>query len=147
MDTNTVVWIIVAVVAAIVLIALLVFVTSRVRTQRRRVEAERIRKDANEQMAGVEKREALADETAARARAARAEAEAKAAEAARLEDRANTHRGEASETREQLEERMGHADRLDPTSPKSEDATSDSTARGDEPRHAQGVDPADVQRR
>jgi hypothetical protein len=113
MDNSAVVWIVVAVVAVIV-IAALVFAARNRRNQRRHVEAERIRGDLDTHVAKVDKREALADETAARARAAQAEAEAKAAEAARLNDRAESHRGVVAESREDIEKRREHADRLDP---------------------------------
>ena len=86
MDSTTIVWIVVAI-AAVILIAALVFAARSKRNQRRHVEAERIREDVTTHIAKVDKREALADETAAKARAAEAEAEAKAAEAARLKDR------------------------------------------------------------
>jgi hypothetical protein len=136
MTTSTVIWIVVAVVAAIVLIALIGFVATRTRTRHRRVEADRIREDANERMGGVQKREALAQETEARARAAKAEADAKAAEAARLQERAQTHRGEAATAREELEDRLGHADRIDPRS----------TDRGREGREQHAASPATEER-
>ncbi len=62
------------------LLAAVVLIARQSRTKRRRVEAERIREQVREETVKVERREALADETAARARAAKAEAEAKAAE-------------------------------------------------------------------
>ena len=83
MDSTTTVWIVVAI-AAVIVIAALVFAARNRRNQHRHVEAERIREDVTTHVAKVDKREALADETAASARAAEAEAEAKAAEAARL---------------------------------------------------------------
>ncbi len=51
-----------------------------------------MREDITTHIEKVDKRQALADETAAKARAAEAEAEAKAAEAARLKAQAATHR-------------------------------------------------------
>ena len=62
----------------------------------------------------VDKRQALADETAAKARAAEAEAEAKAAEAARLKEQAAGRHDAVAASREDIEERRRHADRLDP---------------------------------
>jgi hypothetical protein len=62
----------------------------------------------------VDRRQALADETAAKARAAEAEAEAKAAEAARLKDQAAGHHEAVAASREDIEERRRHADMLDP---------------------------------
>jgi predicted Holliday junction resolvase-like endonuclease len=113
MESSAVVWIVVAVVVVII-IAALVFAARSRRNQHRHVEAKRMREDITTHIAKVDKREALADETAARARAAEAEAEAKAVEAARLKDRAESHRGAVAESREEIEERRRHADRLDP---------------------------------
>jgi predicted membrane-bound mannosyltransferase len=113
MDNTAVVWIVVAVVV-VLLIAAIAFAARNKRNQRRHVEAERIREDLTTHTAKVDKREALADETAARARAAEAEAEAKAAEAARLKDQANSHRHAVADSREDIEQRREHADRLDP---------------------------------
>ncbi|WP_313675365.1 hypothetical protein [Mycolicibacterium sp.] len=60
-------------------------------------------------------RESIAAETAARARAAQAEADAKAAEAQRLQNAAESHRHEVSASREELDKRREHAERLDPS--------------------------------
>lgn len=113
MDSRAVVWIVVAVVVVLV-IAAIAFAARNKRNQRKHVEAERIREDLTTHTAKVDKREALAAETAARARAAEAEAEAKAAEAARLKDQANSHHHAVAESREDIEARREHADRLDP---------------------------------
>lgn len=113
MDNTTVVWIVVAV-AAVIVIALLVAAALKRRNQRRHLEAERIREDIDTHTSKLEKRQALADETAARARAAEAEAQAKAAEAARLKDQAANHHDAVATSREEIEERRRHADRLDP---------------------------------
>ncbi len=113
MDSTTTVWIVVAIVAVLV-IAGLVFAARSRRNQHRHIEAERIREDVTTHIAKVDKREALADETAAKARAAEAEAEAKAAEAARLKNQAESHRESVSASREDIEERRRHADELDP---------------------------------
>jgi DNA anti-recombination protein RmuC len=112
---DTVVWIIIAIVVAILLIGAVVFIARQNRTKRRRVEAVRIREQVRDETVKVERREALAEETAARARAARAEAEAKAAEAARLEDRATAHQSGVTAHREELDKQRQYADRLDPS--------------------------------
>ena len=124
MESRAVVWIVVAVVAVIIIAALAFAARSR-RNKRRHVEAERIREDVTTHTAKVDKREALADETAARARAAEAEAEAKAAEAARLKERADGHRSVVAESREDIEERRRHADRIDPKTRVRDDAGPD----------------------
>ncbi len=113
MDNTAVVWIIVAVVAVIV-IALLIFAALKTRNERRHLEAERIREDISTHTSKVEKRQAIADETSARARAAEAEAQAKAAEAARLKEQAANHHDAVAASREEIEERRRHADKLDP---------------------------------
>ena len=113
MDANTLIWIVVAILAAIAVVAA-VFVVLRARRNRRLVEAKRLREEVDEHSAWVDKREALAGETAAKARAAEAEAQAKAAEAARLKDQATSHHEAVATSREELEERRQRADRLDP---------------------------------
>ena len=110
---STAVWIVVAVVAVIVLAGLVFAARSR-RNQRRHVEAEEMREELTTHSQRVDKRQALADETAAKARAAEAEAEAKAAEAARLKEQAAGHHDAVAASREDIEDRRRHADRLDP---------------------------------
>ena len=110
---STAVWIVVAVVAVIVLVGLVFAARSR-RNQRRHVEAEQMREELTTHSQKVDKRQALADETAAKARAAEAEAEAKAAEAARLKEQAAGRHDAVAASREDIEERRRHADRLDP---------------------------------
>ena len=121
MESTAVVWIVAAVIAVII-IAALVFAARSRRNHRRHIEAERIREDITTHTEKVQKREAIADETAARARAAEAEAQAKAAEAARLKEQAESHRGAVAETREEIEERRRHADRIDPKTQVRDDA-------------------------
>lgn len=114
MASNTVVWVVVAVVVVLLLILGFAFVARSARDKKRRAEADRIRDEAREESARLDKREAIAAETEAKARAAAAEAEAKAAEAARLSDRAASHRDEAASSREELDSKWQHADSLDP---------------------------------
>ncbi len=128
MDSTTVVWI-VAVIAAVIVIAALVFALRSRRNQRRHIEAERIREDITTHTTKVDKRQALADETAAKARAAEAEAEAKAAEAARLKQQAAGHHEAVATSREDLEERRRHADELDPKVRVQDEAADQDAAR------------------
>ena len=114
MNSNNTVWIVIAIVVAVLVIIALVLVARRATMRRRAREAEEIREQANLESSKVERREALAAETAAKARAAQAEAEAKAAEAARLQDRASAHQTEVASSREQLNEQFQRADHLDP---------------------------------
>jgi biopolymer transport protein ExbB/TolQ len=132
---NTVAWIVVAVVIALLLIAAVVLVAQRGRAKRRRTEAAHIREQAREDAEKVERREALAEETAAQARAARAEADAKAAEAARLESRAAAHQSVIAASHEDVNKRLEHADRLDPDTRKADKTANQHDAadkRGDE---------------
>ncbi|WP_445165284.1 hypothetical protein ACTXG7_15250 [Mycolicibacterium sp. Dal123E01] len=113
MASNTV-WIVIAVIAALIVIAALVWVGRNRQATRRKAQADEIREEVRQEQFTLQRREAVADETAAKARAAQAEAEAKAAEAARLEANAAKHREDAAAHREQLDERASHADSLDP---------------------------------
>ena len=114
MDSNSAVWIVIAVVAAIVVIALVAFLARSARNKRRHAQAEEMRQEIGQKTEHVEKREAIAAETEARVRAAQAEAEVKAAEAARLAGTARTHRESASTSREELDAHRERADALDP---------------------------------
>ncbi len=120
MATSTTVVIVVAAVVAILLIAGLTWVARNKRNQHHRVEADKIRQDAQQETLHVKQREALAEETAAKARAAQAEADVKAAQAAGLQQQAAVHRGEAVTSRDHLNEQWDRADTLDPASPASD---------------------------
>jgi hypothetical protein len=118
MESNVVIWIVVAV-AVIVVIG---FVAWTVRNSRRRAEAERLRGEIGQRSEHLEKREAVAAETEAKAKAAQAEAEAKAAEAARLQNTARTHREAVDASREELDAHRERADQLDPKGSTAETA-------------------------
>jgi FtsZ-interacting cell division protein ZipA len=142
MTTSNIVWIVIAVVVAVLLLATLVIVTR----QRRHVKAEGIREHARAETNRVERREALADETAAKARAAQAEADVKAAEAARLQQRAAAHQSEAATSREDLDERFKHADSIDPKVKAREDADQPGDGRGEEAATSTAAPPPDTNR-
>jgi hypothetical protein len=113
------------VVAFIALIVVIAVAAMLARTQRERsriAKSDEIREQVRQDSVEVERREALARETAARARAAEAEAEAKAAEAQRLKSHADKHFGHATDARSDLEERRSHADALDPRVKDADDA-------------------------
>jgi FtsZ-interacting cell division protein ZipA len=114
MTSSNIVWIVIAAVVAVLLIAAVIFAASKARRRRHERQADEIREQAKVETARVDRRQALADETAAKARAAQAEAEAKAAEAARLQERAATHHSDAATSREQLQEQFKRADSIDP---------------------------------
>src|SRR5947209_17563673 len=101
MNTSTV-WIMIAVVAAVLIIAAVIVAVSRATRRRRTRQAEEIRERAKLETAKVDRRQALADETAAKARAAQAEAEAKAADANRLQERPAAHHSQAATAANQL---------------------------------------------
>jgi hypothetical protein len=92
----------------------LILLARNQQTKKRRLEADRLRGELETESQQVDKRQALAEETAAKARAAEAEAEAKAAEARRLHERASSHQDTAATHREDLDERRQHIDRIDP---------------------------------
>ena len=131
MATSTIVWIVVAVIAAVVVIGALAWLARNQRDRRRITKSDEIREQVRQDSVDVERREALARETAARARAAEAEAEAKAAEAERLKGNADRHLSHATEARSELDERRSHADALDPrvTDTENGDRTTDSVRR------------------
>ena len=72
------------------------------------------------------------------------EAEAKAAEAARLRDQAESHRSAVAETREEIEERRRHADRIDPKTQVRDDADQ-TDVRGDAVKYGDGHRDAPMQ--
>src|SRR5260370_12442679 len=139
MSTSNIVWIVIAAIVAVLVIAALIFAVSRATRRRRHRQAEEIREQATLETTRVERRQALADETAAKARAAQAEAEAKAAEAAMLQERAAPHQSEVATSREQLREQWNRADSVDPkvtTGPR--EAPDERTPGDDEARHGGG---------
>lgn len=110
---NTV-WIIVAVVVALIVLGAVVFLAGKARHRRRAEEADRIRQEVAEDSRRVDRQTALAQEAEARARAAQAEADAKAAEAARLADTAASRRQTLDSAKEHINSRLSEADELDP---------------------------------
>lgn len=114
---NTAVWIIIAVVVVLLLIGL-ALVLSRKRRAQKRVEAGQIREEASHRVNDVQRREAIAEESAAKARRAQADAEAKAAEAKRLQHEAQSHQGVAASSREELDAEFQRADKIDPDVPR-----------------------------
>ena len=135
MTTSSIVWIVVAVVAAVLLVAAIAWVARKRRTEHRRVQAGDIRDKAVEQSHEVGQREALADETAAKARAAQAEAEAMAAHAVGLQHQAQARRTDAATSRSEVNREFERADKIDPDSDTSTTAPDDSETR-DTPRTA-----------
>lgn len=127
MNSNNTVWIVIAIVVAVIVIILLAIAARRATMRRRTRQAEEIREQAHLESTKVERREALAAETAAKARAAQAEAEAKAAEAARLQDRASAHQTDVASSRDQLNEQFQKADSLDPRVKTDKESRADET--------------------
>jgi uncharacterized protein HemX len=110
---------------AVILVLLAVgWVLVNKRRHRRHVKADEIREQAKEQTLQVNRREALAEEAAAKARAAQADADVKAAQASGLEQQAAAHRSEAKTSRDELDEQWNRADALDPASRTPETAKS-----------------------
>jgi FtsZ-interacting cell division protein ZipA len=129
MTTSTIIWIVVAVIAAVSLIAAIAWVARNKRTEHHRVQAGDMREKAVEQSHKVGQREALADETAAKARAAQAEAEAMSARAAGLHHQAQAHRSDAATSRGEVNRQFERADKIDPDSDARATARDDSETR------------------
>ena len=96
MATNTTVLIVVTAMAALVLAGMLVGVAYKTRTQQRNINGETIRDQAEEDALRLRRREALADEYAARADAAQVEIDIKTIRACRLQQQPTVHRTEAA---------------------------------------------------
>jgi uncharacterized protein HemX len=124
MSTSMIIPIAFFAVAIILILVALGWVVVNKRQRRRQVEAEKIRDQAKEETLQVNRREALADETAAKARAAQAEADVKAAQACGLQHKADSHRSGVATSRDRLDEQWHRADALDPASQTPETAKS-----------------------
>lgn len=114
MDTSTVVWIVVAAIAVIVLLAVVWRLASTKRAERNRAQAHELRERAAASATDLQRKEATAKESEAQAAAARAEAERKAAEAERLEAEARDRMNAAQAHRQEQQEHLRRADELDP---------------------------------
>jgi FtsZ-interacting cell division protein ZipA len=136
MSTTVIVIIVVAVI--VILLVAGIWALTRKRREHQRVEAQGIRTRAAEQELEVGQREARAEETAARSRAAKAEAEVKAAQAEQLAQRAHAHRGEAADSRTELDKEWERADKVDPDS-KSREAQSGADPERPSPPRTGGV--------
>ena len=135
MSNNDIVRIVIAAVLLILVVAAVTVAVRGAMRRRRTRQAEAIREHVQGETAKVDRRQALADETAARARAAQAEADAKAAEAERLQNRAAKHHSDAATSRERLQEQMERADSIDPAVTQAPDDKPD----GDVPTGDGGV--------
>jgi hypothetical protein len=129
MATSTIIAVIFAAVAAVLILTALGFVLVHKRTDRRRVEAGDIRHRAAEQSHEVGQREALAEETAAKARVAQAEADAKAAHASGLQHQAQARRTDAATARDDVNKEYRRADTIDPDSQDANTRGEDTPAR------------------
>jgi type II secretory pathway pseudopilin PulG len=117
MDGMTVLWIVVALAALVILVALIAGATrtsSKRRAERDRQQAYEHEQQARTSAARAEKQEAAADEVEARARKAQAIADEKAAEARRLAAGASERREAAAEARTEMDEHRTKAENLHP---------------------------------
>ena len=103
---STTAWIIIAIVVVVV-VAVLAFVFMNRRSTARRARAEKIRQEATERAAELDRKEAEANAMAAQAQDARAEAD-------RLESVSAQERERTAEARTDVEDALRKADRLDP---------------------------------
>jgi FtsZ-interacting cell division protein ZipA len=129
MTTGMIIAIALFAVALMVIVILFAWVMINNRKRHRQIEADKIRERAKEETLQVNRREALAEETAAKARAVRAEAEVKAAQASGLQQQATSHRNEAMTARAELNQQFERADEMDPPSQTSDTAREDSETR------------------
>jgi uncharacterized protein HemX len=114
MSTGMIIPIVFFAIAIILILVALGWVLVNKRTHHRHVNAEKMRDQAKEETLQVNRREALAEETAAKARAAQADSDVKAAQASGLEQQAAAHRSEAETSRDRLDQQWDRADALDP---------------------------------
>jgi uncharacterized protein HemX len=130
MPTGTIIAIVFAALAAVLILVALGFVFVHKRTSRRRAEAKDIRDKATEQSHEVGQREAFAEETAAKARVAQAEADAKTAHASGLQHQAQARRSDASTARDDLNQEYRRADTIDPDSQNGDTPDEDTSVGG-----------------
>lgn len=107
------IWIVLAVIAVAIVVALLMAARKK-KAERDRVHAGELRERAAAQATDLQKREAHARETEAEAAAARAEAERKQAEAQRLAAEAEERRRAADVQHQEHQDHLRRADELDP---------------------------------
>lgn len=117
MDTSTIIWIVVAVLVVLALIAVAVRLSGRRKLDRQRTKADEIRQEAASEEATVRRHEAEAAEQDALARQARAESDRKAAEAEKLQLAAEERGEQASAKRTEHADRLRSADEVDPDVP------------------------------
>ena len=115
MDGSTILWIVLAI-AALLVIAALVYFATRKQKDVRRGKAKALREDASSRAEGLRQREAKAAEAHSRAQRAQTEAEQKAVEARNLRERAQREEQTVAESRAEVQERLRRADKLDPDS-------------------------------
>ena len=108
MATNTMVLMVVATFAALVLTSALALVAFKTRTQDRHSNGQTIRDQAEEIALRPRRQEALADEFETRANAAQVEVDIKTVRACTLQQQATAFRNEAVTSRDQLNEVRVH---------------------------------------
>lgn len=139
MDTETIIWIVVAVVVALVVLALLGWAFGKKRKLDHRERASELRSDVQARSGGIV-------ESDRDARAAQADAERARLEAERADARAREARVARDQERAELEDRVREADRVDPdVDHKADDYRPD--VPGDETGHGTTGRHADTSRR
>ena len=112
MATNTMVLIVVAALAVLVLAGVLALVVYKTRSEQRHGKGETLRDQADKDELGLRRQEALAHESAARAHTAQVEVDIKTVRADSLQEQATVDRSDAVTSRDQLNELRGQADKL-----------------------------------
>ena len=128
MDTSTIVWIVVAAVVVLALLAVIAMAMKKKRDEHNRGRANELREPAAAHSTGVQLRVAAARHPDAAARRAQAEADQKAAEAERLAAQASDKQSTAATYRQERDDNLRQADDLDPDAGKDKhDGDSDSS--------------------
>jgi len=117
METSTIIWIVVAVLVVLAVIAVAVRMSGSRKQDRQRSKAGDIRQQAASEESTVRQHEAEAAEQDALARQARAEADRKAAEAEKLQLGAEERGEQATAKRTEHSDRLRSADEVDPDVP------------------------------
>jgi type II secretory pathway pseudopilin PulG len=114
MESNTLLWIIVAVVVIAVIAAVVITRGRKRRAETQRTEAAQLRDTSADHHLKLQEHEASAAQAEAEARRVRAEADQRAAEAKRLEVEAQRRDQDRGSAREEHEATLRRADALDP---------------------------------
>ncbi|NHN54863.1 hypothetical protein G9U51_03575 [Calidifontibacter sp. DB0510] len=138
MNSNTVIWIIVAVVIVLALIALIATLAGKRRKEAHREEAAELREDATSKAPRVAEREQQAEVSAHEAQQARATADEHARIADEAERRAAQDEQRAGRVRSEHDDALRRADAIDPDVRTDSEGNRLDDGEPNSPRHASG---------